>query len=275
MSESAGTWDVAHLSDAALEALLLGRGDPTDALVGALAALRGMPQQWAPEPSAALAAMLATGLVGEEISRPRRRARIVISVVAGSTTLALSGVAAAHDALPGPAQTVVTDIVNNLTPFHLDRRDGAMRPPPVAPSPTATAPPPLAQSGTATVGRSDGQIGDPGSDARSGDEDGAGTGSGDPGGSAASGQSSGSDGAGSGDDSDAGGSVSDSDDRSSGSESGDAGDSDGGSASSSDESSDGDGGSPGSSDDNVGAESDRGDGGSSDSGSDGANGSDD
>ncbi|MFN2563203.1 MAG: hypothetical protein ABR571_18160 [Jatrophihabitans sp.] len=84
----------------------------------------------------ALSDLLVSGLARDVLARRHNRSRIVVGMLlAGGTTLGLSGVAAAHDALPGPAQSVVVDVVNEFTPFHI--ADNAS---PV-PAPTDTAPP--------------------------------------------------------------------------------------------------------------------------------------
>ncbi len=192
--------DDASFDDAAVEALLSGAGDPADPLTGALRALRGEAGRVAPEPTPALAELLGDGPPPDELGRRRRAARITIGVVvAGSATLALSGVAAAHDALPDPAQRVVTDIVNDLTPFHIGPGQRVPRLP-VAPAPTDTSvpgagagPSPTSEDrpsahpgGSSGPGRShdrsgdrhDGGSGDGGSRAGSGDGKGAGSGGG-------------------------------------------------------------------------------------------------
>jgi hypothetical protein len=143
MSELSRPAGDASLDDDAVEALLAGRGEATDPLTSALVALRQTGVRAVPEPSAALAGLLMNGLPTDEFSRHRRRAaRITFGVVvAGTATLTLSGVAAAHDALPSPAQGVVTNIVNDLTPFQIGRDGGAPRPPARQSAPTDTSVP--------------------------------------------------------------------------------------------------------------------------------------
>ncbi len=128
--------------DAAFEDLLGGRGDEPVGLL--IDELRGVVADAAPAPSAALRQLLAgvapeqvaaevrmpgadqaaailAALPAEEVARRYRVGRTVTAaVVAGATILGLTGVAAAHDVLPEPAETVLTAVVNKLTPFHID-----------------------------------------------------------------------------------------------------------------------------------------------------------
>lgn len=109
--------------DDAVEALLAGRGDADDPVSAALRALGVAAQRPAPAPSAALAELFATGISIDEVGRRRRAKRGIVAGVAvagATTTLALSGVAAAHDALPGAANGVVSGIIDRLTPFRVD-----------------------------------------------------------------------------------------------------------------------------------------------------------
>jgi uncharacterized membrane protein YgcG len=121
-------------------------GDPDDAAVPALLALREQADRPPPEPSPALAALLdGAAPAGRGFRRPARIAAGVF--LAGSASLALSGVAAAHDALPGPARDVVTTIVDDLTPFDIrpHQRPRPIQPTRVRPRPihadTATSAP--------------------------------------------------------------------------------------------------------------------------------------
>ncbi len=135
--------DDASLDDDAVEALLTGRGDAHDRLAAALRGLRAGAARPAPEPSPALAELFAHGMRTDELARRRRHRGIVLSIaVAGtSATLTLSGVAAAHDALPGPAQGVIRDFINSFTPFSIDsNRDQAPLPKPTDPAPLGGAP---------------------------------------------------------------------------------------------------------------------------------------
>jgi hypothetical protein len=115
--------DWTALDEAAVEALLRGDGPTGDPLTGVLLAVRGERARPVPEPSAELAVLLAEGLAAPR-GRGRRRVRVLGGVlVAGATTFAVSGVAAAHDALPDPVQRVITDIVNTTTPWHIGPAD--------------------------------------------------------------------------------------------------------------------------------------------------------
>lgn len=127
----------ARFDDDAVEALLSGQGD--GAVAAAVCELRRSADRPVPTPSAALAALLASGLPLDtapidDLARRRRRRYVALGIAAGgATTIALTGVAAANDALPSPAQGVVTDIVNNFTPFditpgHDHRRGGGVQP---------------------------------------------------------------------------------------------------------------------------------------------------
>jgi hypothetical protein len=181
MSDS-GRGTGAAFDDAAAEAMLTGCGDREDDLVAALLELGGAADRLAPDPSPALGELFARGLPIDELSH-RRRGRLAIGVtVAGATTLALSGVAAAHDALPGPAQGVVTGIINGLTPFHITIGRPSLpaipKPTDIAPgvgTPTPSGSPDEHQART-DDGRTRGDDGS-GSDDRSGSGDDAGSGS--------------------------------------------------------------------------------------------------
>jgi hypothetical protein len=113
----------ALLDDATAERLIVGAGASADPLTIALADLRAAAAaRPVPTASPALIELITNGLGTDELARRRRRGRIVLGVAAAATTtLTLSGVAAAHDVLPAPAEGVVTDVVNNLTPFTIER----------------------------------------------------------------------------------------------------------------------------------------------------------
>ena len=259
--------DDASFDDAAVEALLSGAGDPADPLTAALRALRSESGRAVPEPSPALAELFGDVPPPDELSRRRRAARITISVVvAGTATLALSGVAAAHDALPGAAQGVVTDIVNDLTPFHIGREERLSRLPVLPAAPTDTSVPGVGTGPSPTgedrpSGHPSDSSGTGRSDDRSGDRHGGGSGDGSDGDGSGGGSGDGShDGSGS------GGGGSDDGDHSgatSGSGDGGGGDSDDGGS---------DGGGGGGSDDGGGS---HGGGGSDDGGSASASGGSD
>jgi hypothetical protein len=122
MSEPPVPADDASFDDA-VEALLASRGDADDAVAAALRALGAAAQRPAPKPSAALAELFAAGISIDEVGRRRRAKRGIVAGIAAAgatTTLALSGVAAAHDALPGAANGVVSGIIDGLTPFGVD-----------------------------------------------------------------------------------------------------------------------------------------------------------
>jgi uncharacterized membrane protein YgcG len=133
MTEKRGL-DGGALSDNAAEALLAGRAEPDRPLAGALAELRAGAARPAPEPSAALVALLARAAAADQLSkrRSRRRAIVIGVAVAGTSSLALSGVAAAHDALPAPAQGVISGIIDTLTPFRVNDHHGRTEPDPPA-----------------------------------------------------------------------------------------------------------------------------------------------
>ncbi|SHH01679.1 hypothetical protein SAMN05443575_3098 [Jatrophihabitans endophyticus] len=126
------------------EAVLAGHrssGVADDELAAVLGALRDAGRRAAPEPSAELAAVFAGAT---PMRRSRRTAQVVLgAVVVGATTFAATGVAAANDALPGPAQHLVTGVVNGITPFRIAE--------PAAHSPAARSAPPSAQGGAAGV----------------------------------------------------------------------------------------------------------------------------
>jgi len=181
----------ASFDEAAAEAVLSGTAPAPEPLAGALLALRGAGGRDAPAPSAELAALLGGPVVVDELARRRRAARLTFGVVlAGTATLTLSGVAAAHDALPGPAQRVVTTIVNDLTPFSIDVPRPSRPTPahvPVVPagSPSTGSPGTGAPAmptderrpgdGSGSGGRSGGPSGDEGHGSGGGSRDGSGS----------------------------------------------------------------------------------------------------
>ncbi len=177
--------------DDAVEALLSGQGDGLSGqgdgpLAALLTDLRGVADRPAPVPSAALAELLRTGLPVDELARRRGRRTLIAGAAAAgvAATLALSGVAAANDALPGPAEHVITDIINNLTPFDLT-------PQPATSAPTEVHRPGHGRSGEPEPG--DDRSGhDSGSGSGSDDGSGSGSGSGSSGGGSDDGSGSGS-----------------------------------------------------------------------------------
>ena len=99
-------------------------GDPSPLVIQFLTDLRTLGDGPAPLPSDELAALFsgASSMTAARHGRSifaRHRVGLVIAAAAMSTA-ALTGVAAAHDRLPQPAQTVVARVVNDLTPFHVD-----------------------------------------------------------------------------------------------------------------------------------------------------------
>jgi hypothetical protein len=88
-----------------------------DSLAAFVAELRGFASGPVPEPSAELALLLA-GLAPPGIRR-RRPALTTIGAAAAAVVIVTGGAAAQH-ALPEPAQSVVSDVVHKLTPFHLN-----------------------------------------------------------------------------------------------------------------------------------------------------------
>ncbi|HEV7205178.1 MAG TPA: hypothetical protein VGN18_11245 [Jatrophihabitans sp.] len=110
--------------------------------------LRSLGEGPAPEPSPELAALLAgvPTLAAARRHRPRivRRVALIAAAVVAGTTLA-----AANHQLPAPAQRVVSNVVNDLTPFHIDNphpvptpTTPAVTPTPTTKPPTHVAPPP-------------------------------------------------------------------------------------------------------------------------------------
>jgi hypothetical protein len=155
-----GSLDDPSFDDRAVEAVLAGSGNPGDPVAAAVLDLRRTAARMpAPQPSAELAALFAGGVPVDELARRRNKSFIVLGVVvAAGSTLALSGVAAAHDALPGPAQSIVTGIVNDLTPFHI-ATIGRSSTTPKAPGPadTSTSHRSVSASPSEHSGRSDGK----------------------------------------------------------------------------------------------------------------------
>ena len=182
------------LPDDAVEALLTGHGDAHDPLTSALAALRRTAVRPAPTPRAGLAELLAAGSVVDELTAHRTRTGVKLFVVAAgvAATLTLSGVAAANDALPDPAERVVTDVINTLTPFNIGNaepqngvpagRVTGPSPGPAGPSPSGSALPsaPRLRQGGPGIAASTSASASPeppgaGSTSGDGDHDGGGT----------------------------------------------------------------------------------------------------
>jgi hypothetical protein len=94
-----------------------------DAATGAAVAqfiddLRSLAEAPPPAPNAELAAVL-EGAPVPRAARPVSGRKRVVVAVAASVLVAGTGVAAANGRLPQPAQRLVSDVVDNLTPFSL------------------------------------------------------------------------------------------------------------------------------------------------------------
>jgi hypothetical protein len=85
-----------------------------------LSDLKALGEDPAPEPSPQLAALLG-GAVPLAPERRRVRARHLALGAAAALLVAGTGGAAAAGRLPGPAQRMVSDVVDNLTPFSIPR----------------------------------------------------------------------------------------------------------------------------------------------------------
>lgn len=126
-----------------------------------LTEMRALGEVPAPEPSAELAALLA-GATPMTLYR-RRALRVVLrTAVVAALMLSALVVAAANHSLPRPAQRVVSNVVNDLTPFHIDsdRSGPGVVPPMPSDKPTnrirPTAPTrPAHPSSTAPAGEDD------------------------------------------------------------------------------------------------------------------------
>lgn len=114
-----------------------------------LTELRDLGRGPAPEPSAELAALLGgatpisratTGHRGA-VGHLRHARRVALIAAAAAAVLILTGVGAAHHALPGPAERLVSTVVNTITPFHItDRPPHSLAPASPPPSARHTAP---------------------------------------------------------------------------------------------------------------------------------------
>ena len=113
-----------------------------------LAELHALGQCAAPTPSAELTALLGGA------RPPRRRALRVVArtAVAVAAAVLASVVAAANHDLPSPAQRVVSNVVNVLTPFHIE-------PPGPAPAPTQHPQPNRDDRGTSPEPKEPGESG--------------------------------------------------------------------------------------------------------------------
>lgn len=123
--------DFGDMNDAPLVApTSLGRGTPDAEVTQFLIRLRDLGECAAPEPGPEVAALLG----GARLLR--RRTGRALARIAVATTLAVTaivGTAAAHD-LPAPAQGVVSNVVNVLTPFHIAPQRSSVQTPTRRPS---------------------------------------------------------------------------------------------------------------------------------------------
>jgi hypothetical protein len=128
--------DNGDADDVAVELLLsgVGSGNSDADLAEFLGELRQLGDGAAPAPNEDLAALLTNGLPAIRIAgRRSRRHKIAAGIVVGGiATFGVAGVAAANDGLPNGAQGVVSRVVNDLTPFHVD---STPTPPPPASTP--------------------------------------------------------------------------------------------------------------------------------------------
>lgn len=114
-----------------IEELLAEAGPGTPALGRLLGELRALGTGPVPTPSAELDAYLGTprGVESLDARRHRRARRAALVGVAAACTVTLTGVAAASDVLPGPAQRVVSRVVNDTTGLHIGGDSGSDRTP--------------------------------------------------------------------------------------------------------------------------------------------------
>ena len=99
---------------------VLGAADPgSPALAQFLSDLRALGTGPAPQPSAELDAYLGRPASELDVRRHRRHRRAAVVAAAAACTVTLTGVAAAADVLPGPAQRMVSRVVNDTTGLHL------------------------------------------------------------------------------------------------------------------------------------------------------------
>jgi hypothetical protein len=104
-----------------------GAGGDLATLLGGLRELANGP---VPQPTDELATLLSQGLPGISTARRRARRRKIVAgvVIGGVASLGLTGVAAANDRLPSQAQKVVSQVVENLTQFHVDHKQAPTSP---------------------------------------------------------------------------------------------------------------------------------------------------
>jgi hypothetical protein len=126
----------------AADALLAGRDVPgEEALSAFVAELLAVTEGPAPTPSAALADLLEHGLEPDTAQLPTlltpARRRWLLPIPLAAATLAAAGGlfgAATANALPAPAQRIVSDTVGTLTPLHLPKPASKPKPA-VSPAP--------------------------------------------------------------------------------------------------------------------------------------------
>ena len=117
--------------------------------------LQSLATRPAPAPTAALEEVFASTAFAKRVDEiharraHRRRRRIAVTAAAICvTSIGLTGVAAATDTLPSGAQQVVSRVIDNVTPFHVN--DGAR--PPVGAPPGQPAPIPVPAAGSTQSG---------------------------------------------------------------------------------------------------------------------------
>jgi hypothetical protein len=126
-----------RLDDRTADAILSGRAvDGEDALSGFVAAARASLPATPPAPSDALAAMLEHGTTPaaatavQPAARPTARRRLQAAVAIGGALGLVVGAGAAN-ALPGPVQNGVSDVVNWVSPLDMPRDDDGSGPTPL------------------------------------------------------------------------------------------------------------------------------------------------
>lgn len=112
-----------------------GNSQEPDEVARFLVELRALGDGPAPAPAPAVAALIggAVPLRSHSLRRTAARAALVAAAV-----LAALVAAAANHSLPQPAQRVVSNVVNNLTPFDIDPNHAPTTPTPPPPKPTDT-----------------------------------------------------------------------------------------------------------------------------------------
>jgi type IV secretory pathway VirB10-like protein len=116
----------------------------TAAVTRFLTELRALGEAPAPTPTPELAALLDGAVQLALVRRHVRRALVRVALVAAAIIVAMT-VAAANHSLPQPAQRMVSNVVNELTPFHIDPAlpaTGPVPPPPPTHRPAPSPKPP-------------------------------------------------------------------------------------------------------------------------------------